>query len=107
MHCYALLRSLVFAKTYVKLTRFFTAENITLDTKIIANSESSSKMNMASGWTIFKILPASAVVCIQRVSYENGNAVKNATFYFSVFDFDDSLTTFAKNLMKFYRERLF
>ena len=78
MHCYALLCSLVFAKTYVKLTRFFTAitfftafTDITLDTKIITNSERSSKTNMASGWTIFKILPTSAVICIQRVLYEN------------------------------------
>ena len=55
----------------MKLTLFFAAENIKFDTKIIINSESSSKMNMRSRWTVFEILPSSPVIWIQRVSYEN------------------------------------
>ena len=42
----------------------FKGENNYLDTKITKNSESSSKMNMRSCWTVFEILPMSAVICI-------------------------------------------
>ena len=56
---------------YVKLKTFFTAENIKFNTKITTNSECSSKMNMKSRWTVFEILPTSAVTCIQTVSHKN------------------------------------
>ena len=56
---------------YVKLTTFFTAENIKLDTKITTNSESSLSMNMRSPGPVFEILPTSAVIYIHRVSHEN------------------------------------
>ena len=49
-HCYAasFLQKLILCET----KPFFTAENITFDTKITKNSESSSKMNMRSCWTV-------------------------------------------------------
>ena len=65
-HSYALSGSLVFAKTrfYVKLTTFFTAKNIMFDTKMTTDSERSSEMKVRPHWTVFEILPMSAVIRI-------------------------------------------
>ena len=56
---------------YVKLTTFSVAKNIEFDTKLMPYSESTSKMNMRSRWTVFEIFITSAVISIQRVSHEN------------------------------------
>ena len=69
MHCYEawFSRKVILCET----KNIFTAENIKFNTKITTNSESSSKMNMKSRWTVFEILPTSAVICIQTVSHNN------------------------------------
>ena len=43
------------------------ASNIKFATKLIPYSESLPKINMRSPWTVFKILPPSAVYYIQRI----------------------------------------
>ena len=61
-HCYAasFLKKHILCET----NTIFKGENNYLDTKITTNSESLSKMNMRSCWTVFEILPMSAVICI-------------------------------------------
>ena len=63
-HCY----SASFSQKFIlcETNNIFTADNIKFDTKITTNSESSSKMNMRSRWTL-----SSAAICMQRTSQKN------------------------------------
>ena len=68
-HCHAASFS---QKLYLcETNNIFHSRDITFDTKITTDSESSSKMNMRSRLMAFGILPTSVFICIQRVLHEN------------------------------------